>query len=60
MFALANSPCSLVSVFALLLVVPCRMFLHHVFLDVIRSAALVVAMSTGKRLLTSVRPHVLL
>ena len=35
------------------------MFSHHVFLDVIRSAALVVAMSTGKRLLTSVRPQVL-
>ena len=34
------------------------MFSHHVFLDVIRSAALVVAMSTGKRLLTSVRPVV--
>ena len=41
-----------------LLVVRCRVFLHHVSLEVIRSVALEVAVSTGKRLLTSVRSHV--
>ena len=46
-------------ILALLLVVLCRMFSHHVCLEPIGSAALVVAVSTGKRLLTSVRPHVL-
>ena len=58
MFAFANSPCSLVSILALLLVVLCRVFSHHVCLEVRRCAALVVAVSTGKRLLTSVRSHV--
>ena len=58
MFALANSPCSLVSVLALLLIVTGRMFLHHVKLERKRSAALVVAVITGKRLLASVRSHV--
>ena len=58
MFAFANSPCSLVSILALLLIVLGRMFLHYVYLEMIRSLALVVAFSTGKRLLPSVCPHV--
>ena len=53
MFAFASS------ILALLLVVLCRVFFHHVFLESKRSSALVVAVSTGKRLLTSVRSHVL-
>ena len=43
----------------LLLVILSRVFLCHVRLEAIRSAALVVAVSTGKRLLTSVRSHVI-
>ena len=43
----------------LLLVVLCRMFSHHVFLEVSRCGALVAAVITGKRLLASVRSHVL-
>ena len=60
MLAFANSKCSLVSILALLLVVLSRMFSHHVYLEAIRSAALVFAVCTGKRLLTSVRSHVIL
>ena len=45
-------------ILGLLPVILCRMFSHHVSLEVIRSAALVVAVSTGKRLLASVRSHV--
>ena len=52
--------CSFVSTLALLLIVLCRMFSHHVFLEVRRCGALLVAVSTGKGLLTSVRSHVLL
>ena len=44
-----------VSMLALLLVVLCRMFFHHVSLEIRGLSALVVAMRTGKRLLTSVR-----
>ena len=58
MFAFAHSACSLVSMLALLLVVLCRMFFHHVFLESKGSSALVVAMSTGKGLLASVSSHV--
>ena len=43
----------------LLLIVLCRMLSHHVQLERKGSAALVVAMITGKRLLTSVRSPVL-
>ena len=49
-----NSACSLVSILVLLLVVLCRMFFHHVSLEIWGSSALVVAVSTGKGLLTSV------
>ena len=42
----------------LLLVILSRVFLCHVRLEAIRSAALVVAVSTGKRLLASVRSQV--
>ena len=58
MFALANTAGCVVAFLALLIVVLCRMFSHHVCLELIRSAALEVAVSTGKRLLTSVRSHV--
>ena len=47
----------LVSILALLLVVR-RMFSHHMSLEAGRCGALVVAVFTGKRLLTSVRSHV--
>ena len=60
MFVFACSACSLVSILALLLIVGCRMFLHHVSLEVRRSIALVVAVVTAKRLLASVRSHMLL
>ena len=43
---------------ALLLVVLCRMFFHHMSLEMRISAALVVAVVAGKGLLTSVRAHV--
>ena len=59
MSTFTNSACSLVSILALLLVVLRRMFFHHVCLEVKRSVALVVAVSTGKRLLTSVRSQVI-
>ena len=45
-------------ILALLFVVLCRMFSHRVYLEARRSVALVVAVITGKRLLTSVRSHV--
>ena len=57
-FSLTNFASSLVSLLALLLIVLGRMFLHYVYLEMIRSLALVVAFSTGKRLLPSVCPHV--
>ena len=60
MFAFANSACCLVSMLPLLLIVLCRMFSHHVYLEVRTCGALEVAVITGKRLLTSVRSHVLL
>ena len=44
---------------ALLLIILCRMFSRHVCLEARRCGALVVAVFTGKRLLTSVRSHVL-
>ena len=50
-----NSACCLVSVLPLLFVVLSRMFSHHVSLEAGRCGALVVALSTGKRLFTSVR-----
>ena len=59
MFARGNGVCSLGSILALLLVVFRRMFFHHVSLEAIRSAALEVAMITGKRFLTGVRSQVL-
>ena len=65
MFAFVIGACSLVSIpfclglLALLIVVSSRMFSHHVYLEVRRCGALVVAVSAGKRLLTSVRSHVL-
>ena len=43
----------------LLLIVLCRMSPHYVFLEMIGSVGLVVAVFTGIRLLTSVRLHVL-
>ena len=55
---LANSPYSLVTILALLLFVFGRMFFHQVYLETRRSGALVVAVFTGKRLLSSVRSHV--
>ena len=55
MSTFSKSACSLVSILALLLVVLCRMFFHHVSLEMRRCGALVVAVFTGKRLLTSVR-----
>ena len=59
MSTFTNSACSLVSILALLLIVLRRMFFHHVSLEIRGYNALVVAVSTGKGLLTSVRPHVL-
>ena len=59
MFAAANSVSPLISILALLIFVLCRMFFHHVSLESRGLSALVVAMFTGKRLLTSVRSHVL-
>ena len=58
MFAFVNSAGFLVSILALLLILVRRMFSHHVFLEARRLSALVVAVFTGKRLLTSVRSHV--
>ena len=55
---LANSPYSLVTILALLLFVLCRMFFHHVSLEIRGLSALVVAVITGKGLLTSVRSQV--
>ena len=46
-------------ILALLLVVLCRMFLCHVSLEMRRCGALVVAVITGKRLLTRVCAHVI-
>ena len=60
MFAFGNGACSLLSTLALLLVVLHRMFFHHVSLEMIRSIAHIVAVFTGKGLLTSVCSHVLL
>ena len=50
--------CLSVSIIFLLLIVLSRMFSHHVYLEVRRCGALVVAVFTDKRLLTSVRSHV--
>ena len=58
MFAFVDSAGFLVSLLAVLLVVVRRMF-SHVHLEVRRCGALVVAVFTGKRLLTSVPSHVL-
>ena len=58
MFAFVKSAGFLVSILALLLVVR-RMFSHHMSLEARRCGAHVVAVFTGKRLLTSVRSHVL-
>ena len=46
-------------ILALLLIVLCRMSPHYVFLEMIGSVGLVVAVFTGKRLLASVHSHVL-
>ena len=59
MFALEIVHDLLSLLLALLLVVLCGMFLHHVSLEMIRSVALVVTVVTAIRLLTSVRLHVL-
>ena len=48
----------LLSLILALLLVLCRMFLHHVSLEMLGSVGLVVAVFTGKRLLTSVRSRV--
>ena len=48
----------LLSLILALLLVLCRMFLHHVCLEGIGSGAHGVAVVTGKRLLTSVCSHV--
>ena len=45
-------------ILALLLIVLCRMFFHHVSLEMRGLGAFVVAVITGKGLLTSVRSHV--
>ena len=58
MFVFAYSACSFVSMLALLLIILCRMFSRHVCLEARRCGALVVAVFTGKRLLTSVRSRV--
>ena len=58
MFAFAYSTFSFASTLALLFIVLCRMFSHHVSLEMLGSVALVVAVITGIRLLASVRPHV--
>ena len=57
-FAFANSAGSFVSILALLIVVLCRMFSLHVSLEMLGLIALVVAVSTRKRLLPSVRLYV--
>ena len=65
MFAFVIGACSLVSIpfclglLALLIVVSSRMFSHHVYLEVRRCGALVVAVSAGKRLFAGVRSHVI-
>ena len=59
MSTFTNSACYLVSILALLLVVLCWMFFHHVSLEIRVLSALVVAVFTGKRLLTGVRSHVI-
>ena len=53
MFAFASS------ILAILVVVLGRMYFRHVSLEMLGSGALVLAFSTDKRLLTSVRSHVL-
>ena len=58
MSTFTNSAFCLVSILVHLLVVLCRMFSHHVSLETRGLSALVVAVSTGKRLLTSVRSRV--
>ena len=60
MFALANTAGCVVAFLALLIVVLCRMFSHHVCLEIVRLITLVVVVSTVKRLLTitSARLHV--
>ena len=55
---LENIAYSLLSLLPLLLVVLRRMFSHYVYLEIRGLSALVVAVITGKRLLTSVRSHV--
>ena len=59
MFAFVKSAGFLVSILALLLVAR-RMFSHYMSLEARRCGALVVAVFTGKRLLTSVPSHVIL
>ena len=46
-------------ILALLIVVLCGLFSHHVCLEIRGLSALVVAVSTGKGFLTSVRSHVI-
>ena len=58
MFAVALSACSPVSILALLLFF-LGMFSHQVALEMRRLGALVVAVITGKRLLTSVGSRVM-
>ena len=57
---LYNIACSFVSIFALSLVVLCRVFFRHVSLEIKGLSALVVALSTGKGPLARVRSHVFL
>ena len=56
-FSLANTAGCVVSFLALLIVVLCRMFSHHMCLEIVRLITLVVAVSTVKRLFTNVRLH---
>ena len=59
MFALANTAGCVVTFLALLIVVLCRMFFHHVSLEISGLSGLVVAVITAKGLLTSVRSRVI-
>ena len=59
MFATAFTACSLVSLLAVLLFFLCGMFSHNVALEIRGLGALVVAVITGKRLLTSVGSRVI-
>ena len=50
---------SLFLLFYSLFLAGCQMFLHHMCLEILGYITLEVAVSTGKRLLASVRSHVI-